>query len=283
LQAMKGCALLGSDAFVNATLAGDYSSGLEALELAQSVIWAQSLHRRDPQLKDVPKPIAARLREVLHAMATEPTIDSPRREPTSRTARDELHANSSRLYTLLQEIRALPGLDRFMLGETLETLLTAASDHPIIVLVGARGHYYALVIASSFAPNRHALLSLDWTEENANYTSLKNGSTISYRSGELSEDVHSTAERLLLGKHVPRRSQRLYRSLKALWLKVVKPVLDCLGLQVSNKSNSVVVSLLISLVATARSGPTSPALVSHWHVQSFTAACGRHLRWSTSS
>jgi hypothetical protein len=278
LQAMKGCALLGSDAFVNATLAGDYSSGLEPLELAQSVIWSQSLHRRDPQLKDVPEPIAARLQEVLYTMVAEPTIKSLRSEPNARTTRDELHANSSRLYALLKKIRALPGLDRFMLGETFETLLTAASDHPVVVLVGARGHYYALVIASSFAPNRHTLLSLDWTEEDANHASLKNGTTISYRGGEVFEYVHSAAERLSLGKDFLRRSQQLDRSLKALWLKIVKPVLDHLGLQVSDNNNSTVFTLLISVVAIARPESTPLALVSHWHVQLFTVACGRHLR-----
>jgi hypothetical protein len=284
LWAIKGCSHLGSDAFVSAILAGDCSSGLQALELAQSVIWSQSLHRRDPQLKDVPKRLATTLQELLHAIATNSTVTAQHNQTVARNPHDRLHVHSSWMYALLQEIRSLPGLNRFMLGETFETLLTVASKHPVVVLVGARGYHYGLIITGSSLLNGHALRSLDWTDEDANNASFGNGVTRSCRGGEAPEDLQSAVERLSLGKHAPKRSERLYRSLKALWLKVVKPVLDHLGLRVgSMKHNSVGCMLISVILGFTRPEQTSLALVSYRCIQLFTTARSRYLRWSTPS
>jgi hypothetical protein len=279
---MKGCARLGSDAFVNAALAGDCLLGHEVLELAQSVIWSQSLHRRDPQLKNVPEPLASRLQEILHAMATNSAIESHHGEAAARNPHDTLHVHSSWLYVLVQDIRALPGLDRFMLGETFETLCTVASQHPVVVLFGAHGHNYALIIASSLAQGR-TLLALDINDEDISDISFQTGATRSCRGDEASGDLQSATERLSLGKNTPRRSERLHQSLKTLWLRVVKPVLDHLELQVSEGSKSRIVSVLISVIGITRPDPTPLTLVPFRHVQFFTVACGRHLRWRTSS
>jgi tetratricopeptide (TPR) repeat protein len=283
LQALKGCSHLGSDAFVSATLAGDCSSGLQALELTQSVIWSQSLHRRDPQLKDVPEPLANKLQELLHAIATNSAVEFHHDVFAARNPHDRLHVHSSRMYALMREIRALPGLDRFMLGETFETLCTVASKHPVVVLVGARGCHYALIIAGSSALDRHALLKLDWTDEDANNAPFGNGVARSCRGGEAPGDIQSAVERLSLGKHTPKRSDRLDRSLNALWLKVVKPVVDHLGLRVSSMKHNSVGCMLINAICITWPGQNPLALVSYRCIQLFTIARSRYLRWSTPS
>jgi tetratricopeptide (TPR) repeat protein len=278
LQAMKGCARLGSDAFVNAALAGDCSSGFESLELAQSMIWSQSLHRRNPQLKDVPESLADRLQELLHAMVMSSVVESHYGKAAARIQRDTLHVNSSRLDALVREIRALPGLDRFMRGENFETLRTAADDQPVVVLVGARGSNYALIIASSLIQG-YTLLVLDINDEDVDNTSFQTGAIRSCRGGEALGDLQSTVERLSLGKHTPKRSERLNRSLKALWLKVVKPVIDHLGLQVRDRNNSRFGSVLIGAIVITPPSPTPLALVSYRQIQHITTTCGWHLRW----
>jgi tetratricopeptide (TPR) repeat protein len=278
LQAMKGCARLGSDAFVNAALAGDCSPGFESLELAQSLIWAQSLHRRDPQLEDVPESLANRLQELLHAMVTNSAVESHYGEAAARIQRDTLHVNSSRLDALVREIRARPGLDRFMRGENFETLRTAADDQPVVVLVGARGRNYALIIAS-YLIQGYTLLALDINDEDVNNTSFQTGAIRSCRGGEALGDLQSTVERLSLGKHTLKRSERLNRSLKALWLKVVKPVIDHLGLQVRDRNNSRFGSVLIGAIVITRPSPTPLALVSYRQIQHITTTCGWHLQW----
>jgi tetratricopeptide (TPR) repeat protein len=160
LRVMKKCSCIGSDAFVNAALSRQVAIGLECLELAQGVIWSQSLHRRDPQLNDVPEPYMSKLQQLLQAMATgTATANSSYNGVRVLTQHDILHTQSSQLYTLVQKIRALPGLSRFMLGKTFETLRTVATNHPVVVLVGARRRYYALIMASSLVQG-HMLVSL---------------------------------------------------------------------------------------------------------------------------
>jgi hypothetical protein len=239
LHALRKCSRVGSDAFVNAALAENWTSGLEILELAQGVIWSQSLHHRDPQLREVPASLAKRLGDHLRAMTmgSEPVVRSREEAQTLLTPRDLLHSHSSQAYAIVREIRTLPGLNRFMQGESFEILSTVASVHPVVVLVGARGHYYALIIASSL-PHGHMLLTLDMTDENASNISVIFGATRSSRGAELPEDLSSAITRLSLGKHAPRRPEPLHRHLKSLWLMIVKPVLDHLSLKVSERATT---------------------------------------------
>jgi tetratricopeptide (TPR) repeat protein len=237
LQVMKASSRIGPDAFVNAAMKGLPMLGLEVLEMAQGLIWSQTLHRRDPQLENVPVQLASRLQRVLQATSTRSVAESHSGEPTARTWHDTLHVHSSEAYALIREIRALPGLDRFMLGKAFEALSAAASHHPVVILVGARGRYYALIIASSVIQG-HALLTLDLTDDEVNKTFFTRGGTGSRRGAHVSKHPSTALERLSLAKHVPVRSHRLDRHLRVLWHKVVVPVLDCLGLKVREREKS---------------------------------------------
>jgi tetratricopeptide (TPR) repeat protein len=230
LRLMKDFNRIGSDAFVNAALAEDSTLGLECLELAQGVIWSQSLHRRNPELEDVPVSLANNLQQLLQAMVAGAAVDSG-----GRNVQDALHASSSRMYVLLREIRALPGLDRFMLGEAFDTLRSVAANHPVVVLVGAHRHYYAFIIASTLM-HGHALLEFDINDEDLSDLSFYSGATKLRRGsdsagGRLPLDL----ERLSMKKNTPSRPERLNRYFKNLWLKLVKPVLDYIGLKVNIK------------------------------------------------
>jgi hypothetical protein len=51
-----------------------------------------------------------------------------------------------------------------MLGKTFETLRTVATNHPIVVLVGARGQCYALILDSSFVEGQR-IVTFDMNDE----------------------------------------------------------------------------------------------------------------------
>jgi hypothetical protein len=244
LQALKGCTQLGSDAFVNAALADNWSKGLETLELAQGVIWSTTLHRRDPQLKDVPEHLASKLQGLLQSltMSSVAQPDQRVRKPFI-SPRDILHSNTSRLYAVIREIRTHSGLERFMLGESVDTLCTAASDHPVVVLVGAREHYYALVLAVSLA-NGHAVLSLDLSDEDLTSLSFTRGSTRAHRSDATLEETPEEEGRADLKKTKRAPPKPLDGQLQTLWQKVVKPVLAHLGIEVSGQTSLDDISVL---------------------------------------
>jgi tetratricopeptide (TPR) repeat protein len=248
LQALRKCRRVGSDAFVNAALAGKVISGLETLELAQGVIWSQSLHRRDPQLQDIPNDLATRLEAILQAIAAGSAAQIDGQGQTALTPHDILHSQSSQAYALIEEIRALPGLECFMLGETFETLRTVASTHPVVVLVSAHKHFFALIITASQLQG-YLLLSLDLTKEDLKSISFTVGSARACRVAVSPED--SDVERGM-NKTKQTRHGPLDRQLITLWHKVVKPVLESLGFEVSEYTSTRVRSILTSTAAIAR-------------------------------
>jgi tetratricopeptide (TPR) repeat protein len=261
LQALKRCTQLGSDAFVNAALADQWSIGLETLEIAQGVIWSTSLHRRDPQLKDVPDELASRLQELLQSLAMSSAAQPDQKEwKPSISPRDEVHAQSSRLYAVIQEIRARPGLERFMLGESVDTLRTVASDHPVVVLVGARAHHYALILPTSL-DNGHAVLSLDLSDEDLTSLSFTRGSTRARRGDVKPEETPEEGDRGTFKRTEHPPSKPLDGQLQTLWHKVVKPVFAHLGLEVGSRTFLDDTSILTKNTCVSRLGGAVPERV----------------------
>jgi hypothetical protein len=233
LRALSVCSQVGFDAFVNAALAGRWTSAFDLLELAQGVIWSQGLHIRDPQLQAVPEPMRQNLESLLFAIAGQATDDKfYDGQPTNLTSQDVLHDRSSQSLVLIRRIRELPGLEHFMLGETFEALCTAATTHPVVVLVGARNYFYAIIIGSSQAKD-HALLSLDLTERDIEGLSSTYIFTTSQRRGAMPDNLEVDLARLQLGKSAPLRFGPWYQQMNVLWVKIVKPVLEHLELKVS--------------------------------------------------
>lgn len=272
LQALRKCSRVGPDAFVCSVLTGDWKSGLEMLEVLQGVLWSQQLHLRDPQLPDVPAELAAELEVLLRAMSTRTVVQHMQ---TSLTPRDVLLNQNSRLHALISDIRALPGLDRFMLGESFENLCTVASRHPVVVLVGARNRYYALILTSTFG-DKHGILSLELNDEDLKGVSAVYGSGPSTRGVEVKDnEVEDVIDERKLSLTRPRNPVSvLNRSLRFIWEKIVKPVIFYLRYQVSILMCDCLV--LIPLIeAIYRTRETTNLLVSHRCIQHSAYSC----RW----
>jgi hypothetical protein len=185
------------------------------------------------QLKDAPDTPATELEIHLQALAVRSTsLAYSRAHELALTSQDILHRHSSRAYALIREIRFLPGLERFMLGESFETLCTTAATHPVIVLVGARDRHYALIIAPPQLDS-HTLISLKLTDadlESLSYTPSSRGAR---RCADASDDVQLKVERAPFNASARSYSGPFDGQRKTMWHKVVKPVLERLGLEVS--------------------------------------------------
>jgi hypothetical protein len=55
---------------------------------------------------------------------------------------------SSRIINLIEEVRALPGMNRLFRGYSISTLLQAAKQGPIVILVDSASEAFALIIRS---------------------------------------------------------------------------------------------------------------------------------------
>jgi hypothetical protein len=247
LQTLLKCGQAGPDAFVNAVLAGCPGVGLETLEVVQGIFWSQRVYRRDPQLQDVPTKLARELEDLLRALSIQPLSRSNNESQirTSLTTQDVRHNQSTRLYIIIQEIRMLPGLDRFMLGESYESLRKVAAGSPVVVLVGARDQFYSLIMSPESHEQDSRCLPLNLSPDDLERACNWHSTQRSTRGSTLKETESSEIDR---GMRVKQSSSAtpLNRLLRYLWTEIVKPILHNLGLHVSIVHNMGLYSIIPS-------------------------------------
>jgi hypothetical protein len=148
------------------------------------------------------------------------------------TGRDRAHASYTRLQRLLQEIRASPGLERFMRGPSYPELIQVASAHTVVIIATGDVVCHAVIISSASAHPVH--LTLD--------------SIVASDLEIIGHDIHgfNSNVRAMPGLAITTEMRRIYinrrredpaqrklhQALKRLWHGIVKPVLVCLGLEV---------------------------------------------------
>jgi hypothetical protein len=230
---------MGSDACISALQAQHPAQALELIDRAHGVMWAQALRLRDPQLKDIPEDLAQELQGLLRAVNLHAVgdLEGPQMGsmPANRhlTSLDIRHQQNSRIQAIFREVRAMPRLERFMLGSTFEQLREVSRSHPVVVLVAARGHAYALIMSDSEAEEPHALpLSIT----SARLSSLRdNAGRAGLRDAQISadDDLEGDAR---IGMYKSSAGSKTNTDplivLSDIWIQIVKPVLDHLQLEV---------------------------------------------------
>jgi hypothetical protein len=226
LKTLRSTRQVGSDACVAASLAEQSATAVALLDRAHGVVWAQALHQRDPQMEGAPKDLAIELEELLRTIAASAPVDSAR---LPDHAQDLRHRQNTRIQVILREIRAMPGLARFMLGSTYDTLREAARDHPVVVLVASRGHAFALIMASALE-NEPQALRLDFTSDEL--LSLRSSAEQAGLRSRADTREGNTRNRMQVQISKRNADHQPLRVLGDIWRKIVKPVIDYLGLQV---------------------------------------------------
>jgi tetratricopeptide (TPR) repeat protein len=240
---------LGSGACIAALLVGQPSRAIELLDHSQGIVWAQALHQRDPQLEGAPTKLAQELDKLLRDIAVpmplhSAELESTQRQVTHLSPHDMRHTQNGRIQVILNEIRAVPGLERFMRGSTFEMLRKAAHKHAVVVLVEAHGHVFALLMSSS-SQESPDVLRLGWTQDDtqllADFVTQTNAR---YRTGSRDYAACESHQDVLLAEDLP-GLERLMKPgnwhasrqspLAQLWSAVVKPVLTHLRLTVCDK------------------------------------------------
>jgi hypothetical protein len=231
LAALRSARSFGSDACMAALLSGRRRQAIELIDHAHGVIWTQALHQRDPQLQDVPRDLASELESLFRAVSI--PITKHERAPVGHATgclspEDVRDQQNSRIQTLLTEVRAIPGLERFMLGRTYAQVREAAHEHPVVVLVSARGYVYALIIRDSAQENPDTL-HLELTSDRLSLL-RDTAASVGLRNENSPQDVEIQFGRAM---HVSKRRETTALSTLAdLWHDIVKPVIDHLQLQV---------------------------------------------------
>jgi tetratricopeptide (TPR) repeat protein len=236
LKTLKSTCQVGSDACVAALLAEQPATAVELLDRAHGVVWTQALHQRDPQMEGAPKDMAIELENLLREISTSTPVDPAR---LLDRLQDLRHRQNTRIQVLLRDIRAMPGLARFMLGSTYETLREAARDNPVVVLVAGPGHAFAVIMPSCEANANPDLLPLDvaWKDLRS-LADMAGKGNIRYRAGSTEDQrAEAPAHAELTDQERAMRAGNFasqWSPLASLWRDVVKPVLSRLHLMVSH-------------------------------------------------
>jgi tetratricopeptide (TPR) repeat protein len=235
LTVLRSARSFGSDACIAALMADRPGQAIELFDHAHGMIWAQALHQRDPQLQGLPENIAFELETLLRAVSIPVTAEALTSSASSAcylSREDVRYQQNSRIQTLLTEVRAMPGLERFMLGKTYAQLRETAKEHLVVVLVSARGHVYALVIQNAAQDHPH-VLHLDITTDRLSLlrdTAARAGLRQGGQGEAAVQDLEAASERAMrMSRH---KEASPLATLADLWHGVVKPVVAHLQLRV---------------------------------------------------
>jgi hypothetical protein len=222
---------LGSRAYWCAIACGQPQSGLELIERARGMIWTQALHLRNPELSGAPPELASELESLLNRMNASRSLaarmslssEVPSMPLQSSTAQDLQYRNNARIHQLVQQIRTMPGHDQFMRGLSFEELAQCASRNAVVLLVAAEGECQALILQ----PTEPKFLAIKLSEITLDeVTIMSTISSATQMRGSPPDDVDEHGRGMKVSKSRP------YPVLGKLWRTVVKPVLECLQLQV---------------------------------------------------
>ncbi|KAJ7167386.1 CHAT domain-containing protein [Mycena crocata] len=252
--------LLSSGAAACAINQQAYDVAVEFLEASRSVFWAQAMNLRPPlvalekansHLADEFRKLSGKLEK---ASFRETSIHSPIEEHHQRSLRVESEGLRCRNLNqewdaLLSKIRSLSGFEGFLQPRRMENLIKAARRGPIVVLVADLSFCGALIISESFTREVEYLPLPEMTLTQAKFlVGIRQGLLTNNfhnfwqswpsRSGIEAEEFPSTR---LFGhrEHGMIDSNEVFRDLlRRLWISVVKPIVEFIGLLKKSPSES---------------------------------------------
>jgi hypothetical protein len=247
-------AQLGSAALACALAAGEIELGLELLEQARAVFWAQAITAQNLGLDNLPEQLRTQITELLslldprEVMSTYWLARAVDERPSHLILQVE-KTNLQQLRELLDDVRTVPGFERFMLRPSSAMLMQCATSHPVVVLSADHNSCHALLLLPGDTEPIPVPL------EEVNVGDLERMAVETHGVGWRSRVAANEQERVFNVSH-RRKSDGNSSVLAELWRLVVKPIVDAMGLTVS--CAGVCLSLLTLY---GRDNPAVPARV----------------------
>ncbi|KAJ7463375.1 TPR-like protein [Mycena latifolia] len=209
--------------------AQEYSKAVEWLEQGRSVIWGQFLSLRTPvdDLHMLHPELAAKLISISNLLETSSTrnwaeaADVGPSHSLQDTAQ-KYHDLAVQRDNLLQQIRRLVGFERFLLPKLISELSSAAEIGPVVLLNTSSYFCDALILIPGLGDEVMHVPLPDFTLDQAQHLTNALGSLV--RGAVRSDRLDAFHE----GELPP--DEEFSRILSALWMKIVKPVLNGLAL-----------------------------------------------------
>jgi hypothetical protein len=219
------------DAASTAIAVHDYQKAVEWLDQGRSVIWGQLLNLRTPvdELRNSHSDLATRLVSLSTSLETAGTQSHAAADDTKplslQSSAKQSHAHALERNHVLQQIRELPGFERFLLPKPISELSLAAKMGPVAIVNVSEYGCDALILLLGLADEViHVPLS-DFTIHEAQALA-KSLASIVGTTGR-NDRLHGSRE----GEMAP--EDTFSHILSELWFKIVHPVLNALAITVS--------------------------------------------------
>jgi hypothetical protein len=196
---------------------------LEIMEQGRAIFWTHTLRLRSPFegipeiLRDKIVGLARRLEKVTNASETSTDRQYVEREIAQR------RRESEEFNSLIEQVRCLPGLERFMLPDEYSTLKVVAEKGPVVILVSSTLACHAIILKSSgdLASIPLEGITDKWLVESASvWRSTATEARSAVRDGR----------KLVKSKTNP--DSVSVRILRLLWVNVIWPIFEALGFRV---------------------------------------------------
>jgi DNA-directed RNA polymerase subunit N (RpoN/RPB10) len=224
------------EAFHHALKANNLPLGMELLEQGRAVLWSQTLAMQDPELQGLTDDWKIQLQTLLQSISF--SAENGNSLDSELSARDGAHASYTRLQQLLKEIRASPGLERFMCVPSYPELLQVVSLHPVVILAPENKACHAIIISSSPASTVHLILDIIAISDLENLGHDMRGLDLNVRAMSASAVATEVRAMGVSGRREDPAVRKLHQALKKLWVGIVKPILDRLGLKVRTPTST---------------------------------------------
>ncbi|KAJ7475001.1 CHAT domain-containing protein [Mycena latifolia] len=208
--------------------AHEYCKAVEWLEQGRSVIWGQFRTLRAPldDLHVVHPKLAAELVSISNLLEMSGTwsgIEAASFRPSQslQATAHQYHDHAVRRDKLLEQIRGLAGFERFLLPKPISELSAAAKIGPVVLLNTSSYRSDALILIPGVGEEVIHVPLPDFTLDQAEHLTEALGSLV--RGAARSDRLDACRE----GELPP--DEEFSRILSALWIKIVKPVLDGLA------------------------------------------------------
>ncbi|KAF8209992.1 CHAT domain-containing protein [Mycena galopus ATCC 62051] len=222
------------DAASAAISSGQIVKGLEWLEQGHSIVWGQLLNLRTPidALKHRDSKLAEEFIDVSADLQGSVIDHDPSHNTSSRFIKQWAHESALKREKLLEAIRNLEGFEQFLLPKTISQLAPAAKNGPVVFVNVTRTCCDALVLLPGLIPDVKHVPLPEFTSTQANtLTQLLDGLMPHVGRGNI-ERLQGQREGGSAGVE-----DDFGHILSELWVRLVKPVLDALGITTPKKDN----------------------------------------------
>lgn len=235
---------MSSAAVSNALKLGEVKLAFELMEQSRAIFWQQSMRLRSKPsaFAGVPAVLADELQQILGHLAekissADEYIDSLTWPAWTRDSLTDSRRLSERAEDILEEIRSIPGLERFLIGPSFDEIRQLSMENYVVVLVFHEHvcqSHETMCEAIALAPGVPEPIRIPLSEVSyqllIEVSACLEGANANYRSALEGGDSDRAMKMFAPSQRGPVRIA--HKVLRDLWLSVVQPILVSLGLQV---------------------------------------------------